>query len=261
MTDAPVPPEPSRPRLRRWAGRAWLLLGILALGWVANSYRTRGVADETLRSGPTVMVRDGAARLELLPAASDGKSALVFICGSGVAAPAYAPLLRPVAEAGHPVFIIKLPCRFAPFESHRQAAAKRALEVIAAHPGNSRWVVAGHSLGGALACRVAQTAPAGCAALVLVGTTHPKQEDLSALAVPVTKVFASNDGVARAAQVLANQRLLPKDTRWVEIQGGNHSQFAHYGHQLGDGEAAISREAQQAATRSALLAALADATR
>jgi hypothetical protein len=38
--------------------------------------------------------------------------------------------------------------------------------------------------------------------------------------------------------------------------GGNHSQFGRYGHQLFDGRATISREEQEALTRSAILLAL-----
>jgi pimeloyl-ACP methyl ester carboxylesterase len=95
--------------------------------------------------------------------------------------------------------------------------------------------------------------------MVLVGTTHPKRDDLSLLSIPVTKVYGSSDGVAPADRVVANQRLLPEQTRWVKIEGGNHSQFGHYGHQLRDGEATISREMQQSITRSALLGALTNA--
>ena len=43
--------------------------------------------------------------------------------------------------------------------------------------------------------------------------------------------------------------------------GGNHSQFAHYGHQLFDGAATIPREQQQALTRAELLGALESAIR
>jgi hypothetical protein len=75
----------------------------------------------------------------------------------------------------------------------------------------------------------------------------------------VTKVYGSNDGVAPPDRMFSNRGLLPKDTRWVEINGGNHSQFGHYGRQLFDGKATTSREAQQATTRAALLEALNDA--
>jgi pimeloyl-ACP methyl ester carboxylesterase len=245
-----------KPALSRWVHRGLLLWAVIALLWLANSYRTRGVPDGTLRSSPTISVGDGATVLEFLPTSSDGKPALIFICGSGVSAYAYAPLLRPIAEAGYAVFVVKLPYRFAPFASHKQAAVKRALEILAAHPEVSHWVISGHSLGGALACRAAQSDPKAFSAMVLVGTTHPKQDDLSSLPMPVTKVYASNDGVAPPDRTLSNKRLLPKDTQWVEIKGGNHSQFGYYGHQLLDGKATISRETQQTAARLALLEAL-----
>jgi hypothetical protein len=55
---------------------------------------------------------------------------------------------------------------------------------------------------------------------------------------------------------MANKGLLPHHTEWVQIEGGNHSQFGHYGHQLFDGTATVSRGVQQAATREAILKAL-----
>lgn len=247
--------------LRRWVRLGFLLWAVIVMSWLANSYRTRGVPDGTLQSSPTVSVTDGASVLEFSPTSSDGKPALIFICGSGVSAHAYAPLLRPIADAGYAVFVVKLPCRFAPLASHKQTAVNQAFEIVKAHPEASHWVISGHSLGGALACRVAQSDPKAFSAMVLVGTTHPKQDDLSSLPIPVTKVYASNDGVAPPDRTLANKRLLPKDTQWVEIKGGNHSQFGHYGHQLLDGQATISRETQQTATRSALLEALNKAAR
>jgi pimeloyl-ACP methyl ester carboxylesterase len=250
-----------KPVLRRWIRRGLVLWAGISTLWVANSYRTRGVAVDTLRSSPTVSVMDRATMLEFMPTRPDGKPALIFICGSGVSAHAYAPLLRPIADVGYPVFVVKLPYRFAPFESHKQAAVVRACSVISAHPAVSRWVISGHSLGGALACRVVQSDPKACSAMVLVGTTHPKQGDLSSLPMPVTKVYASNDGVAPPNRILSNQGRLPKATQWVEIKGGNHSQFGHYGHQLFDGKATISRETQQAATRAALLEVLANAAK
>lgn len=88
------------------------------MSWLADSVRTRGVDEDTLRSSPSISVVDQAATLAFVPASSDGDTALIFICGSGIAAAAYAPLLRPIAEAGYPVFMVKLPYRFAPLESN-----------------------------------------------------------------------------------------------------------------------------------------------
>lgn len=62
--------------------------------------------------------------------------------------------------------------------------------------------------------------------------------------------------IATPAMVEAHRHRLPTHTRWVEIAGGNHAQFAHYGPQLFDGRPTISREAQRAQAREALLQAL-----
>ncbi len=245
----------------RWVRRGFLLWALISTLWLINSVRTQGVGDDMLRSDREISVENGPTTLVFLPASSDSKTALIFICGSGISANAYAPLLRPIADAGFPVFVVKLPYRFAPLESHKEAAIGRARSVIAAHPEISSWVISGHSLGGAIACRVTKSDPNAISAMVLIGTTHPKLDDLSFLSIPVTKVYASNDGIATPSQILANKGLLPKHTRWLEIKGGNHSQFGHYGHQIFDGKATVSREAQQTLTRSALLEALANLVR
>lgn len=257
MTDPTAKTVRKHWTLRRWIRVGFVLWALFAMSWLANSVRTRGVDENTLRSNGEVSVLIDATGLTFLPASSNGHAALVFICGSGIAAEAYAPLLRPVAEEGFPVFVVKLPYRFAPLESHKQAAVGRARGVIAAHAEVKQWVISGHSLGGALAARMARVDSGSLSAMVLVATTHPKDDDLSFLRIPVTKIYASNDGVAPPDRVLANRELLPSHTKWVEIAGGNHSQFGRYGHQLFDGRATISREEQEALTRSAILHVLA----
>ena len=253
MTTAPA--STPKKSIRRWVRRGFLLWAVFALSWLANSVRTRAVADGVLVSTADVTVSDGPTALEFLPT-PNRRAALIFICGSGIHPHAYAPLLRPVADAGHAVFVVRLPYRFAPLASHKDEAVDRARALIAAHPDVPRWVVAGHSLGGALAARLARSARGLDAHFVLIGTTHPKEDDLSKLDAPFTKVYATNDNIAPYDRVMAGKRLLPAHTAWVEIKGGNHSQFGHYGHQLFDGTATISREDQQQLTREALLAVL-----
>lgn len=240
---------------RKWIARGFLLWAAVSSLWLANSFRTQGVAERALLSDARVEVRPADAYLELRPKAEGQASALLFFCGSGVAAEAYVPLLRPVAESGYPVYIVRLPYRFAPLESNKAEALERARGLMRAHPEVSRWVLSGHSLGGALAARF--VGKEGAAAVVLVGTTHPKERSLAALGIPVTKVYGTNDHVAPVDRILANKALLPPQTEWIAIEGGNHSQFGHYGHQLFDGTATIGRELQQERTRDALLKALA----
>lgn len=245
----------TKPSWRKWTGRAFIAWGIFAFAYLFSGYRTIDVDGHILISDTTVSVVESAESLQFTPTNYD--TALLFVCGSGVSAHAYAPMLRPIAEQGYGVFVIKLPYRFAAFDSHRSQAVDRAVRVIAEHPQVMAWVVSGHSLGGALACRIARDRPNDVAGLVLVGTTHPKSDDLSSVAFPVAKVYASLDGIAPVEKVDANKHLLPSDTRYILLNGGNHCQFGNYAGQFLDGTATISREQQQSATRSAILEMLA----
>jgi pimeloyl-ACP methyl ester carboxylesterase len=107
-------------------------------------------------------------------------------------------------------------------------------------------MIAGHSRGAALAARFVLEHPEAVSGLILMATSHPRDFDLSRSPVPVLKIMGVNDGTAPLEQARARQHLLPAGTRWVEIEGGNHSQFAHYHYQLFDGPAGLAREAQQA---------------
>ncbi len=86
----------------------------------------------------------------------------------------------------------------------------------------------------------------GSAEALFLWASYPSSNtDLSSGDVIVTSVYGSLDGLASPDEVLSAADLLPVDTIWVEITGGNHGQFGWYGDQPGDNPAAISREQQQ----------------
>jgi pimeloyl-ACP methyl ester carboxylesterase len=114
------------------------------------------------------------------------------------------------------------------------------------HQEISHWAIGGHSLGGAMAASFTAGQPDTIDALVLWAAYPAENNDLSAMSsLPVSSIFASNDGVATIADIDASRPLLPAETGWVEIAGGNHAQFGWYGPQPGDGAATISRQDQQ----------------
>ena len=245
-------------RFDQWFRLALLLGVVFALIWLVNSKWPRDVEESVLQSDQAVAVRNDGVVLAFMPVSANGRTALIFICGSAVAAEAYAPLLRPVANVGYPVFVVNLPYRQAPLESQRPIVFDRLRQVIASRKEVTRWVVSGHSLGAALAARFADAAPDQLSGLVLIATTHPQQEDLSRLRIPVTKIYATNDGLVAVDKVHANKGKLPAHTRWVVIEGGNHSQFGRYDNTFVDGEATISHDEQEALTRSAIIRLLAE---
>jgi Alpha/beta hydrolase family len=84
--------------------------------------------------------------------------------------------------------------------------------------------------------------------LFLMGTSHPRDIDLSNQNIPCVKLYAENDGLASVEEVLENKIKLPKDAKLVLINGGNHSQFGYLGKLLMDSSADISIEEQQQQT-------------
>ncbi len=231
---------------------ALALPSLLALQAPSYPLPAQGVEAALLRSDAGVTVLESPEAWTFTPTQSTGSTTLLFFPGSGVEPKAYAPLLRPLAAQGWTILLVKVPPLGLPPEPHKQAALALGRKAMAAHPGPRRWVVAGHSMGGAIAARFVHEEPARFHGMVLVGTTHPRDFDLSAFPGVAVKVYGTADGVARQAQSEANRSLMPKASIWVGIEGGNHAQFGDYGPQPGDGKATLPRVEQQARTRSAL---------
>ena len=137
----------------------------------------------------------------------------------------------------------------------------RAVSAMRLVPQVTRWVIAGHSRGGEIASRLAQTQAPSLAGLVLIGTSHPRDISLANVRMPVTRVYGTRDTVADVEKLERTKVNLPPDTTHVRIDGGNHSQFGSYGFQPGDWPATISRTEQQRQTLAALLDMLRSASR
>jgi pimeloyl-ACP methyl ester carboxylesterase len=174
----------------------------------------------------------------------------IFYPGGKVDYRSYAPQARAIAEAGYLVVIPEMPLNLAVFN------ANAANDIITAYPDIENWAIGGHSLGGAMAGKFIYDNPDAVDGLVLWASFPAGNNDLSGMDIAVTSIYGSVDGVATPDQILASKPLLPANTTWVEIIGGNHAQFGWYGDQAGDNPATISREEQQAQTVAATVALL-----
>jgi hypothetical protein len=134
--------------------------------------------------------------------------------------------------------------------------ANRARAVQDAFPEVGRWAVGGHSLGGSMAARYARRFPDAVQGLVLWASYPAAGDDLSTRALAVASIYGTRDSLATVDEVETSRALLPADTVWTPIEGGNHAQFGRYGPQPRDGEATISHEDQQAQIVAATLALL-----
>lgn len=246
--------------------RIWIATGLTAtivfVGWCALAYRATADAKAAIVTDGRVLVEPDVGVVRFTSASQPTKVpvGLLFFAGSLVDPVAYAPLARAIATAGYPVILVSLPRRGAFGGADSPEVLQNALGAIHDDERAAQWLIGGHSRGAVVATRmVSQLASLGAgsvAGLLLVGTSHPRDVDLSGYKRPVTKIVATRDGLASLEKVEANRRLLPATTRWVRIEGGNHSQFGWYGFQPGDRFATISRESQQRQMITAILEAL-----
>ena len=84
--------------------------------------------------------------------------------------------------------------------------------------------------------------------LFLLGTSTPKDIDLSNLEIPTIKLYAEHDGLASVEEVMQFKDKLPMNSKLVLIKGGNHSQFGYLGQLFLDNEPTISLQVQQQQT-------------
>jgi len=246
------------PRVRR----VWATLGISATivfaVWSLFAYRASPVARAALTAGGAVSVTRQEGSWTFVP--SQGRklstTRLLFFAGSLVDPVAYAPLARAVASAGFVAIIVELPRRGAFGGADDPILLTRARALMSPRDQSKQWVVAGHSRGAVVATQLAAEGADGLAGLVFIGSSHPRDVSLAALTIPVAKIVGTRDGLASPEEVRANQHNLPASTRWVWIEGGNHSQFGWYGFQPGDHFARISRDDQQSAMIEAVIQTL-----
>ncbi|MFO7636579.1 MAG: alpha/beta hydrolase [Clostridia bacterium] len=163
---------------------------------------------------------------------------LVFYQGGLVRPSSYSVLAHLLAQEGIRVFLPQMPLDLAILDTGAFSAIQDEYRDGAA------WYIGGHSLGGAAAAIHAAENPGNLGGLVLLGAYPPESADLSGLDLRVLSFHATNDSIVNLAQYNGTKHLLPPDTVYLIIEGGNHSQYGHYGLQSGDKDAVIPREAQ-----------------
>ena len=80
--------------------------------------------------------------------------------------------------------------------------------------------------------------------LVLWASYPASNNDLSESGLKVLSIYGTLD-MGGMKPFDDSRALLPADTTWVVIEGGNHAQFGDYGPQPGDNPATISAADQQ----------------
>ena len=248
--------------LRRARRRIILAVPFLVMSFLlvvglayARPFVATPAAAAALRSENDVRLSDRLGWYELIPARQDSAAedikpttGFVFVPGARIDSRAYAPVLRPLAEAGYLVAVMKEPFGFAVLDRDH---GKKVLDL---HPEISHWVVGGHSLGGTVAASLADQYDL-VEGLVLFAA-YPA-DPIIRNDLKILSISGSGDGFTTPEDIEASKAELPPDTYFVAINGAVHSSFGDYGEQPGDGTPTIDSSEAQTEISQATLALLA----
>lgn len=222
-----------------------VLLGLLAVvvvgaaGFVVWAETPQGPAPEALaamKSDAQVKVTQGNL-IVFQPLNQNPTTGFIFYPGGHVAAESYAVTLHQIATQGYLVVLVPVRLNLAFFD------VNAADKVFSAYPNIQHWAIGGHSLGGVAAALYAEKHFDKINGIAF-WASYPADAALKNSPIKVLSIYGTND-MAGMAKFDETKSLLPADTQYVVIQGGNHGQFGDYGAQPGDNAATISRGDEQ----------------
>jgi hypothetical protein len=210
---------------------------IFFIVWTSNYYKATEETLAVFQSESDITIDHGKYLTFTPKTATD--TGFIFYPGGKVEEEAYASLCKSIAKEGYKVVIVPMPFKLAVL------GKDRATNVLEAYPEIKHWAIGGHSLGGVMAANYAYTNPASIKALILYASYPQYSNNMSNQDIKVLSSWGSKDGVADINKIKAAEKLLPKDSVFQSIEGGNHGQFGNYGFQKGDNISNITASKQQ----------------
>lgn len=215
-----------------------LILASLFLLWINNNYKADDIAKNNLKSDKYINITQDAY-IEFTPKNNAKDVGFIFYPGANVQEESYAPICKGIAMYGYKTIIVPMPFNLAVLDWDE------ATEVIKHHPNIKKWVIGGHSLGGVMASNYTYNKKPESIKGLIFYASYPSKVDFSKSDLKALSIYGSKDSILEMTKIKDTKKLLPYETTYVEIQGGNHAQFGNYGFQKGDSKANISREKQQ----------------
>jgi pimeloyl-ACP methyl ester carboxylesterase len=216
-----------------------IVLAAVFVVWGETPSQPMPEALAALQSDALVKVKTGNW-LVFEPVNNSTSTGFIFYPGGRVDYRAYAPMAHALAAKGYLVVIPRMPLNLAVF------GIGKAADVQVVYSEISHWYIGGHSLGGSMAADNLFKHQDRFSGLIFLASYPAASDDLRSYAGKVLSISGSLDGLATPVKISASRALLPADSQFVEIPGGDHAFFGWYGAQTGDNPAAITREAQQA---------------
>lgn len=180
------------------------------------------------------------------PLKIEPRKGFIFYPGAFVDPRSYAPAAHEIAQKGFLIVIVKMPKDFA------ELGWDRADTVLNDFSSITTWAIGGHSMGGKMGCKylMERQYPENIPGLILWASRPSNNYRLDTTDIKALSIYGTNDGIVTGSIIEESREHLPDDTVWVEITGGNHTQFGYYDTspdpvQRNDNPADITREEQQ----------------
>ncbi len=218
----------------------WFSLVVIFFIWQWTTYQSRNLPENTFENDSKVTIEISNDKISFISNSSSYKNQIIFFQGGLTDPNAYAPLCRKIAENGFTCHLIQMDWRM-PQWDYKKITKLFDLK-------NGDYILGGHSQGAKMASQFVYENPNLIKGLFLLGTSHPRDFDLSKRTIPIIKLYAEFDGLASVQEVMENKSKLPKSAILKEIKGGNHSQFGYLGKLLTDDSPKINLKKQQAIT-------------
>ena len=119
----------------------------------------------------------------------------------------------------------------------------KANKIISANSKDEKWYLVSHNTSGEVAAKAA-AGNKKIVGVVFMGT-YPLNDELKLINEPVLTIWGTNDGVLDFSKFSTYKRNLPASAEFMEIVGGNNTNFADVNLITGDREARTGTSIQQ----------------
>lgn len=167
----------------------------------------------------------------------ESKFGLIFSPGAFIKEDAYLPILSELSKRGIKIYILK-----------SSLFGVGDMSSILLKSNIKNYILVGHSFGGSKLLNYLKQENKYLElvkGVVLLSSYGQNSQNFSGSNIKFISVVGSDDKIINFEKYENYKNNLPSSTKYLYIDGGNHSYFGNYGLQYGDSEGLISRELQQ----------------